>query len=125
MVAKTILRRQLQETGHYPDFVFCVGDDISDENMFTSVYSFLADVDSIPPDGKDAHLRAEADNIRLYMCTVGKKPTHATYYVDETSEVEDLVVALADATDAYPAAAKPAAAAPAVAAGTTAVTAEA
>jgi Trehalose-phosphatase len=102
VVAKTILRTVLQKGGAYPDFVLCVGDDVSDEHMFTSVYSFLADVDAegggadsptvgdvplgvlpqgdVSPWGTGAGCDSSssgntgpADELRLYICTVGKK----------------------------------------------------
>lgn len=42
VVVSTILRTQRERRGSNPDFVFCVGDDASDEQMFSAVYSFLA-----------------------------------------------------------------------------------
>lgn len=36
----------------------------------------------------DEVAQAEMDNIRLYTCMVGKKPTHANFYVNEVAEVE-------------------------------------
>lgn len=42
VVVSTILRTQRERCGSNPDFVFCVGDDASDEQMFSAVYSFLA-----------------------------------------------------------------------------------
>lgn len=39
------------------------------------------------------------DNIRLYTCMVGKKPTHANFYVDDVSELEAVVTTMAG-TDA-------------------------
>lgn len=35
------------------------------------------------------------DNIRLYTCMVGKKPTHANFYVNEVSEVEQTLARMA------------------------------
>ena len=35
------------------------------------------------------------DNIRLYTCMVGRKPTHANFYVNEVSEVEAVVARMA------------------------------
>lgn len=37
----------------------------------------------------------EMDNIRLYTCMVGKKPTHANFYVNEVSEVEAVLAVMA------------------------------
>ncbi|CAM9423891.1 unnamed protein product, partial [Discosporangium mesarthrocarpum] len=95
VVVKTILKKLQQKSGHYPDFMFCLGDDISDEQMFIAFYSFLADIDCLPEGSPEAALKPEADDIRVYTCTVGKKPTHASLYVNETREVEALVQVLA------------------------------
>lgn len=35
------------------------------------------------------------DNMRLYTCMVGKKPTHANFYVNEVAEVEAVVAKMA------------------------------
>mmetsp|Transcript_921 Transcript_921/g.1381 ORF Transcript_921/g.1381 Transcript_921/m.1381 type:complete len:570 (+) Transcript_921:75-1784(+) len=94
VVAKSILSRTIQKYG-YPDFVLCMGDDVSDEHMYTSVYSFLVDVDAEAEPGNST---GPIDNLRLYMCTVGKKPTHATFYVDDATEVEELIVSLSNAS---------------------------
>eukprot|EP00904_Undaria_pinnatifida_P011972 jgi/Undpi1/7905/HiC_scaffold_24.g10377.m1 len=94
VVVSTILRTQRERRGHNPDFVFCVGDDASDEQMFSAVYSFLAQAEEQSgPD--DERAQAEMDNIRLYTCMVGKKPTHANFYVNEVSEVEAVVARMA------------------------------
>jgi trehalose 6-phosphate synthase/phosphatase len=45
LVVKKVLRDvAVQHPDEGPDFILCLGDDISDEKMFTSVFSFLADV---------------------------------------------------------------------------------
>ena len=70
--------------GEAPDFILCMGNESSDEKMFTSVYSFLADGD------------AEAiESQRVFTCTVEKKPSNAALYVDSVQNVEDILVALA------------------------------
>lgn len=89
VVAKTILREMLKKTGHYPDFVLCIGDDVSDEHLFSSVYSFLADMDDVLV--AKPELRTEGDNLRVFISTVGKKPSRAAFYLGDTNEVGDLV----------------------------------
>lgn len=37
----------------------------------------------------------ELDNIRLYTCMVGPKPTHASFYVNEVAEIEAIVAKMA------------------------------
>lgn len=39
------------------------------------------------------------DNIRLYTCMVGKKPTHANFYVNEVAEVEQTLSRMAGAAE--------------------------
>lgn len=43
----------------------------------------------------DEVAQAEMDNIRLYTCMVGKKPTHANFYVNEVAEVEQTLSRMA------------------------------
>lgn len=50
------------------------------------------------------------DNIRLYTCMVGKKPTHANFYVNEVSEVAQTLSRMAGTDSKGPAAATAAAA---------------
>lgn len=62
------------------DFVFCVGDDKSDEDMFVAAEGLLL---SMP---------GAAD---VFACTVGQKPSRAPFYLDDPHDVvgllEDLV----------------------------------
>ena len=62
------------------DFVLCMGDDISDEKMFSSVINFASDSDE--------------PNSYAFNVAVGKKPTKASFYVEDASEVGNVLVAL-------------------------------
>jgi len=75
----------MRSQGKSPDFLFCIGDDRSDEDMFESI-ARLVDNPSIPP-------IAEA-----FACTVGHKPSKAKYYLDDTPEVIKLLQGLATAS---------------------------
>ena len=96
------------------DFILCFGDDISDEKMFTSVSSFLSEVgdDSnatpspavVNEDGtRESSSQATSDQaicrIRdptyCYTVAVGKKPSHASMYVNDAQEVASALVLLA------------------------------
>lgn len=81
LVAKRLLSI-MQEKGMSPDFVVCIGDDRSDEDMFEVITSSMAGP-SIAP-------RAE-----VFACTVGKKPSKAKYYLDDTVEIVRLMQGLA------------------------------
>ncbi|KAK4400113.1 Alpha,alpha-trehalose-phosphate synthase [UDP-forming] 6 [Sesamum angolense] len=81
LVAKRLLS-SMQEEGMSPDFVLCIGDDRSDEDMFEVITSSIAGP-SIAP-------RAE-----VFACTVGRKPSKAKYYLDDTVEIVRLMQGLA------------------------------
>jgi len=114
LIVKKVLR-DISKTPNDPpiDFCLCLGDDISDEKMFTSVFSFIAEMgDSSaghldPPvynaDGsieepKPALTLAEKpipDPMYCFACAVGKKPSSATMYVTDAQEVANALVLLA------------------------------
>lgn len=64
----------LSNCGKPPDFVMCIGDDRSDEDMFESINNTASSnlFPSVP---------------EVFACTVGQKPSKAKYYVEDTSEV--------------------------------------
>ncbi|KAK2997475.1 hypothetical protein RJ639_022140 [Escallonia herrerae] len=81
LVAKRLLS-EMQKRGVSPDFVLCVGDDRSDEDMFEVISSSMAGP-SIAP-------KAE-----VFACTVGRKPSKAKYYLDDTVEIVRMMQGLA------------------------------
>uniref|UniRef100_A0A7S0HVN1 CBM20 domain-containing protein n=1 Tax=Hanusia phi TaxID=3032 RepID=A0A7S0HVN1_9CRYP len=64
------------------DFVLCVGDDRSDEDMFALI--------------RDRQRFSEQGNCAVYACTVGLRPSHAGYYLSEMAELRQLLKALQD-----------------------------
>ena len=72
----------MQDKGTPADFVLCIGDDRSDEDMFKVISSSMA--------GPSVAPRAE-----IFACTVGKKPSKAKYYLDDPSEIARLMHGLA------------------------------
>jgi trehalose 6-phosphate synthase/phosphatase len=68
----------LVEKGESPDFLMCIGDDRSDEEMFESI-------------SKAASSTLFATPPEVFACAVGQKPSKAKYYVDDTSEVIKLL----------------------------------
>ncbi|KAF5746622.1 putative trehalose-6-phosphate synthase [Tripterygium wilfordii] len=88
LVAKKVLLRKV-ESGRRPDFVMCIGDDRSDEDMFESILSTVSSP-SLP----------EAPEI--FACTVGRKPSKAKYYLDDTGDVVKLLQGLATASNPKP-----------------------
>ncbi|XP_031491616.1 probable alpha,alpha-trehalose-phosphate synthase [UDP-forming] 9 [Nymphaea colorata] len=67
--------------GEPPDFILCIGDDRSDEDMFESISN------SAP------------SSAEIFACTVGRKPSKATYYLNDTEEVIRLLESLAITSD--------------------------
>jgi trehalose 6-phosphate synthase/phosphatase len=76
----------MKEKGRQADFVLCVGDDRSDEDMFENI----ADV---------MKRNIVAPKTPLFACTVGQKPSKARFYLDDTFEVVNMLSSLADASE--------------------------
>ncbi|KAF7806106.1 putative alpha,alpha-trehalose-phosphate synthase [UDP-forming] 9 [Senna tora] len=64
-----------------PDFVLCIGDDRSDEDMFAA----LSD---------KAYMAGLSLEGEVFACTVGQKPSKAMYYVDDIKDVKMLLQGL-------------------------------
>jgi len=88
LVAEKILTL-MKEKGRQADFVLCIGDDRSDEDMFENI----ADV---------MKRNIVAPKTPLFACTVGQKPSKARFYLDDTFEVVNMLSSLADASDPGP-----------------------
>lgn len=71
------------------DFVLCIGDDRSDEDMFECINNSQS---------KDL----VAPNTSVFACTVGQKPSKARYYLDDAVGVTSMLGALADVAELSP-----------------------
>jgi trehalose 6-phosphate synthase/phosphatase len=81
LVAEKVLSMMITN-GKAPDFVLCIGDDRSDEDMFESISSTAySSPQHVPPE--------------IFACTVGQKPSKARYYLDDTVDVVALLRGLA------------------------------
>ncbi|KAM7487794.1 hypothetical protein LguiB_025278 [Lonicera macranthoides] len=89
-VSKGLVAKRLLSTMHgsgiSPDFVLCIGDDRSDEDMFEVISSSMAGPCIAP-------------NAEVFACTVGRKPSKAKYYLDDTVEIVRLMKGLACVSD--------------------------
>lgn len=87
-VSKGIVAERLlltmQQKGVIPDFVLCIGDDRSDEDMFGVIMNARASLSPV------------AD---VFPCTVGQKPSKAKYYLEDTSEIFRMLHGLANASE--------------------------
>lgn len=116
-----IVKRVLRDiAARYPDtgidFVMCMGDDISDEKMFTSVFSYIAELGEPPSSGSagppvvrengqieplvaatttQQKVPVVPDPLYCFTVAVGKKATHATTFVNDAQEVANALVMLA------------------------------
>lgn len=88
LVAEKVLSTMV-ESGGPPDFVMCVGDDRSDEDMFERILSTV----SCP---------SLASTLEIFACTVGRKPSKAKYYLDDAADVVRLLRGLANASSPKP-----------------------
>ncbi|GAB4857853.1 Sesquithujene synthase A [Ancistrocladus abbreviatus] len=84
-VAQRLLAK-MQQKGMLPDFVLCIGDDRSDEDMFEVIMSART--------GSSFSSVAE-----VFACTVGQKPSKAKYYVEDTGEILRMLQGLALASE--------------------------
>lgn len=76
----------MAEGGKMADFVLCIGDDRSDEDMFEIIDSALS-------------RNILSQNTKVFACTVGQKPSKAKYYLDDPSEVILMLESLAEISD--------------------------
>ncbi|XP_073140756.1 probable alpha,alpha-trehalose-phosphate synthase [UDP-forming] 9 [Henckelia pumila] len=77
LVAEKVLSMMVKN-GNAPDFVMCIGDDRSDEDMFESILAVVSG-SSLP------------STPEIFACTVGQKPSKAKYYLDDTADVVRLL----------------------------------
>ena len=75
----------MRSEGKLPDFLLCIGDDRSDEDMFESIARSVSNP-ALPTISQ------------IVACTVGQKPSMAKYYLEDTSEVIKLLEGLATAS---------------------------
>ncbi|XP_057487785.1 probable alpha,alpha-trehalose-phosphate synthase [UDP-forming] 11 isoform X1 [Actinidia eriantha] len=75
----------MRTRGKATDFVLCVGDDRSDEDMFESIARSVTNP-SLPSIAE------------VFACTVGQKPSMAKYYLDDTSDVIKMLQGIASAS---------------------------
>ena len=76
----------MRSKGKSPDFLLCIGDDRSDEDMFESIALSVSNP------------ALSTIISKVFACTVGQKPSMAEYYLDDTSEVIKLLEGLATAS---------------------------
>ena len=111
-----IVTKVLRDVGPAVDFCLCMGDDISDEKMFTSVFSFLAEAGQDPsqrrpgppvlqadgtvvpdPDTGDG-MEDTPERVYAYTIAVGKKQSHASFFVNGAEDVARTLVTLSGGT---------------------------
>lgn len=88
LVAEKIFA-SMSEGGRKADFVLCIGDDHSDEDMFEII-------------GNAMNRGVISANTSVFACTVGQKPSKAKYYLDDTTQVTTMLEALAEVSGSPP-----------------------
>ncbi|KAL4570469.1 hypothetical protein LXL04_026124 [Taraxacum kok-saghyz] len=76
----------MKQRGMLPDFVLCIGDDRSDEDMFEAITRAVA--------GPSLSPVAE-----VFACTVGRKPSKARYFLEDPIEILRMLQGLAGASE--------------------------
>ncbi|CAN1321027.1 Probable alpha,alpha-trehalose-phosphate synthase [UDP-forming] 10 [Linum perenne] len=87
-VAEKVLNT-MAENGNQADFVMCIGDDRSDEDMFESILSRISSPSfpTVP---------------EIFACTVGQKPSKAKYFLDDAADVVKLLQGLVNGSCTKP-----------------------
>lgn len=88
LVAERLLA-MMKQKDMLPDFVLCIGDDRSDEDIFEVIMNAVAQ-ESLSPVAE------------VFACTVGQKPSKAKYYLEDTSEILRMLQGLATASEQSP-----------------------
>jgi len=81
-VMEEIVNRLGSET--FPGLIFVVGDDTADEPMFGALFEMAG------------RYMDQEDEVELFACTVGKKPSASEYFFNDAMEVERFLVNLAN-----------------------------
>ncbi|XP_054807675.1 probable alpha,alpha-trehalose-phosphate synthase [UDP-forming] 11 isoform X2 [Prosopis cineraria] len=89
IVVENLISRMRKE-GKSLDFLLCIGDDRSDEDMFERIACTVSNNPTLPA------------TAQVFACTVGQKPSMAEYYLDDTCEVIKLLKGLANTSAAAP-----------------------
>lgn len=106
VVVRQILTQDASISHGHPDFLFCIGDDTTDESMFKAIYDYYAErteesIHGYPGSSSYEDCLAAGDEGPLhhvFTCTVGKKPSNAHLYVNSVDDVEQLFQALGKAS---------------------------
>ncbi|KAE8700555.1 Alpha,alpha-trehalose-phosphate synthase 5 [Hibiscus syriacus] len=88
-VAADKIFTSMAESGKQAEFVLCIGDDRSDEDMFEIISSAIS-------------CGVLFSNTSVFACTVGQKPSKAKYYLDDPAEVVNMLESLAEVSDPEP-----------------------
>ena len=80
---KGVVVKEVLRSSELPDFILCMGDDVSDEKMFTSVFSVIAQA---------CAQESAVVPTRAFTVTVGKKVSKASYFVESAEDVADLLI---------------------------------
>ncbi|OQR97433.1 trehalose-phosphatase [Thraustotheca clavata] len=99
VVARHILSSDAELHRGHPDFIFCIGDDTTDEAMFKCIYEYYAERSEESVHGRlrladDGQSPITGALQHVFTCTVGKKPSNAHLYLNNVDDVESLLYAL-------------------------------
>ncbi len=85
--------QNLEVAGIAPDFILSMGDDVADERMFKKLEEISPRLQEIVSEQKMG--KCNKDPVKMFTCTIGKKPSEARYFLDDVDDVENLLGALA------------------------------
>src|SRR5512139_660356 len=97
VAAEGIVSAMAARRGGAPGFVLCVGDDRSDEDMFGALAS-LCGGGGASSSSSNTTTTALLAAAQVFACTVGNKPSMASYYLNDKEEVVDMLHGLASSS---------------------------
>lgn len=77
-IAVQSLIAAMKDHGSIPDFILCVGDDKSDNDMFEAITAPLS------------------NSAKIFACTVGRKPNLANYFLGDLGDVVKMLEGLTE-----------------------------
>ncbi|BAT08185.1 probable alpha,alpha-trehalose-phosphate synthase [UDP-forming] 8 [Oryza sativa Japonica Group] len=95
VAAECIVSAMAARRGGALGFVLCVGDDRSDEDMFGALASLCGGGKNGGASSSTTTTTALLAAAQVFACTVGNKPSMASYYLNDKEEVVDMLHGLA------------------------------
>ena len=79
--ALRLLAKRVAEKMGEIDFIMAVGDDVNDEDMFHEIKDLKSEQSAV----------LAATGVKIVTCTIGKKPSRAKFYINDSSDLTHIL----------------------------------